>query len=114
MIAAATLGEIIQTYAKHGWLLRRVLLTDSLHKSLAANVDGLFGDARIIRGVIDAAWFSRPPKKGGIAWEIRLLSETPYALLEYVDENADDFEDKLREAETRLAANVASRPGTRV
>lgn len=108
MIAAAVLGEIVQTYSKHGWILRRVLLTDSLHKSLGANVNGLFGDARIIRGVIDAAWFSRPPKKGAIAWEIRILSETPYALLEYVDENADNFEDKLREVESRLAAHVAS------
>lgn len=114
MIAAAVLGEIVQTYSKHGWILRRVLLSGSLRRSLASKISDLFGDVQIIDGSIDAMWFSRAPAGGEIAWEIRHLSEAPYALLEYVDENADNFEDKLREVETRLAANVASRPDTRV
>jgi hypothetical protein len=109
MIGAAALGEIIQTYAKHGWTLRRVLLTDSLRTSLGDSVDELFGDVKVSDGRLDAAWFSRPSKPGPIAWEIRHLDDTPFALLEYADENAGDFEDKLHEVEDRLRKNVVAK-----
>lgn len=109
MIDDAAIGEIIRTYAKHGWILRRVLLTTKLCKSLGDNVGEVFGDVKVSDGKIDAGWFSRPPAKGEIAWELRHLSETPFALLEYADEKADDFEDKLREIETRLTKTVAAK-----
>lgn len=109
MINAAACGEIIRTYAKHGWLLRRVLLTTNLRRSLGDASSGLFGDVDVSDCSIDAAWFSRPPSNGEIAWEIRHLSETPFALLEYVDEASDDFEQKLHGVEIRLAAAVAAK-----
>lgn len=109
MIDAAACREIIRTYTKHGWILRRVLLTVSLRKSLGETSGEIFGDAKSYEGDIDAAWFSRQPQAGEIAWEIRHLSKTPFALLEYVDENTDDFEQKLRAAESRLAATVAAK-----
>ncbi len=102
MIDTDACREIIQTYVKHGWLLRRVLLTAKLRKSLGEASDELFGDVPLRNSDIDAAWFSRPPQHGEIAWEIRHLSETPYALLEYANEKAGDFEKKLHEVETRL------------
>lgn len=99
--------EIIQTYAKHSWILRRVLLTARSRKSLGSKATELFSDVKINNGDIDAAWFSRSPAKGEIAWEIRHLSETPFSLLEYADENAGDFEFKLLEVEDRLTKSVA-------
>jgi hypothetical protein len=113
MIDSTAIGEIIRTYAKHGWILRRVLLTSKLRNALVVNIGELFGDVTITDCDcdcdIDAAWFSRPPANGEIAWEIRNLSETPFALLEYLDETADDFERSLHIVETRLAETVSAK-----
>lgn len=109
MIDASACLELIQTYAKHGWTLRRVLLTAELRKLLGKTNGEIFGDIKTKEANIDAAWFSRPPAKGEVAWEIRHLSETPFALLEYVDESSGDFEDKLRDAESRLTKAVAAK-----
>lgn len=109
MIDSAACRDIIQTYAKHGWILRRVLLTTDVRTLLGEASGEVFGDVKICDGDIDAAWFSRPPGKGEIAWEIRHLSETPFALLEYVDEKARDFEDKLCVVESRLMKTVAAK-----
>lgn len=109
MIAANTIGEIIAVYAKHGWLLRRVLLSSGLKAELAASLDGLFDDTLIVDADIDAAWFSRPPNSGGIPWEIRHLSDSPYSLLENIDEDDQGFEDALKAVEDRLRKNVGAR-----
>ena len=106
MTAAGTIAEIIATYKKHGWVLRRVLLSAAASAAL---------DTQVVAGVpvmpsdIDAAWFSRPPADGGVAWEIRYLGPTPFALVENIDENEPDFEERLRSVEARLAAAVASK-----
>ena len=102
MIDATEIGEIIAVYRKHGWILRRVLLSTSSRERLGDGISTLIGGVRVIACEIDAAWFSRSPKSGGVAWEIRHLSETPYALLEYIDENSAEFEDRLRAVESRL------------
>lgn len=110
MIDSAGCREIVRTYAKHGWLLRRVLLTKEFRESLGDDLSELVGDADVsFNSTIDAAWFSRQPGKGEIAWELRMLSETPFALLDYADENAGDFEDKIRELESRLAKTAAAK-----
>lgn len=109
MIDGAACSEIIRTYAKHGWILRRVLLKSDTRISTGEGLVTVFGDIEITNSEIDAAWFSRPPAVGEIAWEIRHLSEAPFALLEYLDENADDFEAKLIAVESRLNDVVASR-----
>lgn len=109
MTDSAAIGDIIRTYAKHGWILRRVLLSADLRQSLGERSCEFFGDAKVGDGDIDAAWFSRPPDTGEIAWEIRHLNETPFALLEYADETAGDFEDKLRAVEARLTKSVAAK-----
>ena len=95
MIDADSVAELIATYEKHGWILRRVLLSGDAKISTPAEVPVVSSD-------IDAAWFSRPPKPGGVAWEIRYLGDIPYALLEKLDENAPDFEEKLAAVEARL------------
>ncbi len=102
MIEAEQIGEIIETYEKYGWVLRRVLLSAALKERLGGGITHLVDGVQVMDADIDAAWFSRPPKPGGVAWEIRHLNETPYALLEKIDENNAEFEDELRDVETRL------------
>jgi len=109
MIDKDAIGEIIRTYQKHGWILRRVLLSPELKQKLAGNTSALFGAADIADAEIDAAWFSRPPKSGGVAWEIRYLGELPFGLLENVDENDAEFEDKLKNIESRLRQTVTAK-----
>lgn len=108
MIDQAAIAEIVATYRKHGWVLRRVLLSADLKRRLGESIDELFGEVAVSDSDIDAAWFSRPPKEG-VAWEIRHLSETPYALLETLDENGPDFELELQEVESRLRENTVAK-----
>jgi len=103
MIDVNEIGEILTTYKKYGWELRRVLLTAELKK----NVGELFAEVPLSDSDIDAAWFSRPPQTGAIAWEIRHLSTSPYALLEHLDEKDGDFEAALQAVEERLRDAVA-------
>lgn len=97
MINSEQAQEILSLYKKHGWQLRRVLLTEKLKNSLADSVAGLFAGAEIFPAEMDAIWFSRASGADREAWEIRGLSETPYALVEIFD--AED-EEEVRE-ETR-------------
>ncbi|MEP6787746.1 MAG: hypothetical protein ABJB40_04900 [Acidobacteriota bacterium] len=109
MIDKDAISEIIETYQKHGWILRRVLLSAELKQKLASHTSALFGGAAILDAEIDAAWFSRPPKSGGVVWEIRHLGNFPLALLENIDEDNAGFEDVLRDIESRLRESVAAK-----
>jgi hypothetical protein len=111
MIDADSIRELIETYTKHGWILRRVLLTPALGE-LPGSTETVFGDVPIKDAAIDAAWFSRPPKPGGVAWEIRYLGKIPFALVERIDEDSSDFEDALAQAEERLSDLIASKKRT--
>ncbi|HEY8563639.1 MAG TPA: hypothetical protein VIL74_24885 [Pyrinomonadaceae bacterium] len=104
MITAGQIAEILSLYKRHGWTLRRVLLSDALRASLAASAADLFGAAEIRASDIDAAWFSRPSKADQEAWELRRLSETPLALMEIFDAEDEDEvrEETLAEVEARL------------
>lgn len=109
MIDACAIREIITIYQKHGWVLRRVLLSAGLKKALGKGKDALFGDVPVADSNIDAAWFSRPPKSGRVSWEIRYLGDMPFALLENIDENAPEFENVLGSVESRLRDWIVSK-----
>lgn len=109
MIANSTLSDIVATYVKHGWILRRVLLSQQLRIVIGDSLGKIFGDIMVVESDLDAAWFSRPPVEGGVPWEIRSLSDFPFALLENIDENADRFEGSLNAVEARLRENIAAR-----
>ena len=109
MIVPAAVSEIFATYKKYGWILRRVLLSATLKKKLGSSLTDLCGDVPATDSDIDAAWFSRPPASGGVAWEIRYLGDPPFALLENLDEDDPDFERTLGEVETRLRGSVAAK-----
>jgi hypothetical protein len=104
MINAGQIAEILALYKKHGWNLRRVLLSDELRKNLTDSLETLFGAAEVEAAEIDAAWFSRASKATQEAWELRRLSAAPFALVEIFDADDDEEirEETRREIETRL------------
>ncbi len=104
MIDSEQIQEILKQYQRHGWNLSRVLLSVPTKDVLSGSLKSLFGDAEIITAEIDAAWFFRASGKGGEAWELRRLSETPFALFEVFDEDDDEElrEETRQEMQTRM------------
>ena len=119
-------------YRRHGWSLARVLMTPPTLAELASSTgandadakttDANAADANVVGDIdraappafegvaaresdVDAMWLSRPSAGGREAWELRLISEPPYALFELFepDEAEEDREDVRREMEARLA-----------
>ena len=105
------LFEIVATYDKFGWSLRRVLLTPDTASSCAEREHALFAEAAVADSTIDALWFSRPSHDKREAWELRLISETPYALFETFesDETEEQREDLRREMEASMRDHVTRR-----
>ena len=95
------ISEIVATYQRHGWELRRVLLRPETRADLAAE---LFGQAAIIEADFDALWFARSSPAGREAWELRLIAELRYALFEAfeADESEADREEVRLEMENRM------------
>lgn len=104
--------EVIAAYRRHEWRLERVLLRPETHGELTGSEDNkLFEGAVVREAPFDALWFARPSHTGREAWELRLVSETPYALFETfeADESEEDREDVRREMEARLNEYYAAR-----
>lgn len=114
MIDAGSIKEIIALYAKHGWTLRRVLLSEPLRTSLSTRVEEIFGSVEIAGSELDAAWFSRSSRPESTAWEIRHLSENPFALVEVIDSGTDpsDAEEMFRKAESKMLEATTKRRRT--
>ena len=95
------ISEIIATYQRHGWELRRVLLRPETRAGLVAE---LFGQAAMIEAEFDALWFARTSHAGREAWELRLIAEVRYALFEAfeADEGEADREEVRLEMENRM------------
>jgi hypothetical protein len=106
MINAEQITGILSLYKKHGWKLRRVLLCVKSKENLSNEPVNLFGDAEIIESKVDAVWFSRPATDGNEAWELRHLSENPYALVEVFD--SEDEEEVREEARTEIEARLTA------
>ena len=104
MINAGQISEILSLYAKHGWTLRRVLLSDEMRVALTDALQDLFGGAEIVSSRLNALWFSRASAKSGETWEIRHLSQTPFALVQVfaADTDAPTREEILNETQIRL------------
>ncbi len=103
MPPARLIQEIIDTYQKHGWTLRRALLQPETRAELETIGIPLLA-ANLEAATVDALWFSRPSHEHREAWELRLLAESPFALFETfeADETEDQREDVRREMEARL------------
>ena len=106
--------EIISTYQKHGWELRRALLRSETQSELRTETGS---DVFPVTGVqleeatLDGLWFSRASHEQREAWELRLVAENPFALFETfeVDETEEQREEMRREMEARLRDYVTDR-----
>jgi hypothetical protein len=109
MISAQQILEIIAQYEKHGWTLRRVLLSDDLrvraYNELVTLSSG--GAVEFVSAGVDAAWFSRASNEGE-AWELRHLAVAPFALFEVFDltDEEETREEARKEIENRLKTSV--------
>jgi len=104
------LREIIATYRKHGWSLRRVLLTPETETLCEEREQALFAEAGVAAATIDALWFSRPSHEKREAWELRLVADTPYSLFETFesDESEEQREELRREMEAQMREHTRS------
>ena len=114
MISVGQIREIIAQYQKHGWILRRVLLSDAFRVRFYNDLVALSesGAVEFVTSDINAAWFSRPSQGGaGEAWELRRLAETPFALFEVfaADDDEETREETRREMERKLKSSAAGR-----
>lgn len=107
MITREEINEILAVYKKHGWKPSRVLCSTALRSAMSeAELEGLFGAGiETTESQIDAVWFERSRKDGGIAWEIRLLSERPFALCESFPEGfpQERIVEETKKMENRLS-----------
>lgn len=112
MIDAESIGEILAVYRKHGWDLRRVLLSPQQKNAIKGKIEELFAGADIVESDLNAAWFSRQSKPDIIAWELRRLERSPFALVELVDAGAiaSELDEMLSRTEERLRNTPAQQP----
>lgn len=102
--------EIVDTYRKHGWELRRLLLRPETRAELKTGQDlpPSLDLTPVAESTVDGLWFSRPSHEGREAWELRLLAENPFALFETFeqDETEEQREELRQEMEARLREYV--------
>ncbi len=92
--------EIIATYQRHGWELKRALIKSASHACVKEQTAELFSEAKLIDAEFDALWFARPSSAGREAWELRLVAEQRYALFEAFE--ADETEEEREEARLEM------------
>jgi hypothetical protein len=108
MNASDLIREIIATYERHGWRVRRVLLRTATRAGLDENAVALFATAEMIDSDFEALWFIRSSHGDREAWELRLIAEHPYALFEAFekDESEEAREEVRREMEKRMREHI--------
>jgi len=67
----------------------------------------LFGETQILSFEMDAAWFSRPSGIGREAWELRRLTQQPFALIEVFEE--EDEEEVREEAKHEMEQQLCEK-----
>ncbi|MDQ3668571.1 MAG: hypothetical protein M3410_18765 [Acidobacteriota bacterium] len=97
--------EILATYQKHGWHLRRLLLISKTRAEVVNEDELTFEGAGINDANVDAMWFSRPSPGKREAWELRLVAENPFALFETFE--ADESEEAREEVRHEMEARIS-------
>lgn len=88
MIEPSAVDQIIEQYEKHGWKLRRALLSAE-GKSALMDLGETF---EVHDSDIDALWFSRQSQPDREAWELRRLTGLPFALVAVISNDAESSE----------------------
>ena len=109
MKTLALIEEVIATYQRHGWNLKRVLLRPATRAEVNHQARKFLKEARFVDAEFDALWFARPSHQGREAWELRLLAQQPYALFEAFepDETEAQKEEARCETENRMREHAS-------
>ena len=104
MIEPVTVGEIISQYEKHGWILRRALLSEENKNVLAEKASSI--DVEV--SDLDALWFSRRSNPESEAWELRRLTGSPFALVAVIssDATSDEVDATLAQVADEMRAKT--------
>lgn len=104
MIDPVTVGEIVSLYEKHGWILRRALLSKEGEPASLK----ISGEIEIEPSDFDALWFSRRSNPASEAWELRRLSGAPFALVAVVstDASREELEATLSQVVEEMRAKT--------
>lgn len=103
MDANKLMQEIVETYHKHGWQMRRILLRPETRPLVESYLQTL-ETAETEESEFDGLWFSRASHNDREAWELRLVAPSPFALFETFepDETEEQREELRRETEARM------------
>ena len=100
--------EILATYQRHGWELKRVLIKPDMRNEL---IDAeVFSKASLRDGEFDGLWFARPSQGGREAWELRLVAENSYALFAAFEH--DETEEEREEARLEMEHQMREQSGS--
>src|SRR4029079_16232373 len=96
--------ELVANYRKYGWDLKAALMQPSTRSEILSVNPDLTSELEIKDSSVDALWFSRPSHNNSVAWELRLLAETQYALFEtFEPEETEEERDEMKlEMEARM------------
>ena len=108
MITQEAIREIIAQYERFGWQLERVVITPELRLSLTRSSDDIFKGKPIAESDLDAAWFSRLNDNGRVAWELRSLGVTPFALVDSAvpDASESDLNELFQRVEDEMRGRL--------
>lgn len=98
------LAELVATYGKHGWTFKAALLSQKTLNELSSSARTMLSTVDLRDSPVDALWFSRPSHHSREAWELRLLSETQYALFESFE--PDETEEQRAEMRYEMEARM--------
>ena|SRR5690606_37837923 len=89
------LADVVLEYKRHGWSPQRLLLADRKRLAEADLAAAELADIEVRDAALDAIWFARRSAEDRVAWELRRLTGTPFALVVVL---ADETRDADREA----------------
>ena len=100
--------QIIERYRSFDWIPRKILLSPTSRLDFAEQ--NSIEEVEVADSEIDAIWFSRPAAGGREAWELRVISDSPYALFEMfeADESDEARQDVRTEMEARLREHLVT------
>ena len=104
MIEASAVDQIIEQYEKHGWKLRRALLSSEGKSALPDIAE----TAAVEDSDLDALWFSRQSQPDREAWELRRLTGLPFALIAVIpiEAESDEVDETLSQVVDEMRAKT--------
>ncbi len=95
---------IIEQYAKHDWIVRRLMLSPASISALGSGVISLYPDIDVIESAHEGIWFSRRTLSDREAWELRRLAGSPFALVAVLEDSLskEEREVVLSSVEARM------------